>query len=476
MENTLENKKLNAMGTASIPKIILQFSVPAIISMLIEALYNIVDRYFVGQGVGSLGIGGITICFPITLFIMAMSMIVGVGGNTIFAIRLGEKKYQQAAIILNNSFLLLVIMAVAAFTLGQTFMTPLLKLFGASDQLLPVAKSYMRIILMGAIFQTIVPGMNHFIRSMGHPKTAMTRVMIGAGSNVILDWLFIMKFGWGIEGAAWATVTSQLIGGIAVMQFFVKKTTPIKINRRLMKLRAAYVRKIFILGLPPSVMQITNSLLNAILAWSLTHYGNKSLQNVNGMAGGDQAIAAFGIINSIVSIIILPLLGFVNGSQPIIGYNYGAKKFTRVRGALKFTMIYATGFIFLSWIIVMTFTRTFVAPFAPNDVNMQDLATWGMRTFLIMLPFVPIGMVSGNFFQGIGKPWQSMFFNACRQLILLIPFVIIMPRFFELQGVFMAQPIADVGACIIAVTMLRMELKKIPHTDMRDDDTETVSN
>ena len=302
MENTLENKKLNAMGTASIPKIILQFSVPAIISMLIEALYNIVDRYFVGQGVGSLGIGGITICFPITLFIMAMSMIVGVGGNTIFAIRLGEKKYQQAAIILNNSFLLLVIMAVAAFTLGQTFMTPLLKLFGASDQLLPVAKSYMRIILMGAIFQTIVPGMNHFIRSMGHPKTAMTRVMIGAGSNVILDWLFIMKFGWGIEGAAWATVTSQLIGGIAVMQFFVKKTTPIKINRRLMKLRAAYVRKIFILGLPPSVMQITNSLLNAILAWSLTHYGNKSLQNVNGMAGGDQAIAAFGIINSIVSI------------------------------------------------------------------------------------------------------------------------------------------------------------------------------
>lgn len=467
MEN-LENKKLRAMGTASIPKIILQFSVPAIISMLIEALYNIVDRYFVGQGVGSIGIGGITICFPIALFIMAMSMIVGVGGNTLFAIRLGEKKYQQAAIILNNSFVLLIIMAIGAFTLGQTFMTPLLKLFGASDQLLPVASSYMRIILMGSIFQTIVPGMNHFIRSMGHPKTAMTRVMIGAGSNVILDWLFIMKFGWGIEGAAWATVLSQCIGGLAVMQFFIKKSTPIKINRRYMKLHKAYVRKIFILGLPPSVMQITNSLLNAILAWSLTSYGNKSLETINGMTGGDQAISAFGIINSVVTIIILPLMGFVNGSQPIIGYNYGAKKFARVRGALKFTMIYATLFILVAWGIVMSFTQTFVAPFAPNDLNMQKLACWGMHTFLIMLPFVPVGMVSGNFFQGIGKPWQSMFFNACRQLILLVPFLLIMPRFFMLQGVFMAQPIADVGACLIAVIMLRSQLKKMPHTDIEE--------
>lgn len=465
MEKELDNKKLKAMGTAKISKIILQFSVPAIISMLVEALYNIVDRYFVGQGVGSIGIGGITICFPIALFIMAMSMIVGVGGNTLFAIRLGEKKYQQAAIILNNSFVLLIIMAIATFTLGQIFMTPLLKLFGASDQLLPVASSYMRIILFGSVFQTIVPGMNHFIRSMGHPKTAMTRVMIGAGSNVILDWLFIMKFGWGIEGAAWATITSQLIGGLAVMQFFAKKTTPIKINKRFMKLRAPYVRKIFILGLPPSVMQITNSLLNAILAWSLTSYGNKSLETVNGMAGGDQAISAFGIINSIVTIIILPLLGFVNGSQPIIGYNYGAQKFARVRAALKFTMIYATAFIIVAWAIVMTFTQTFVTPFAPNDVNMQKLASWGMHTFLIMLPFVPIGMVSGNFFQGIGKPWQAMFFNACRQLILLIPFLIIMPRFFMLQGVFMAQPIADIGASLIAVIMLRLQLKKMPHVD-----------
>lgn len=465
MEKGLENKKLNAMGTASVPKIILQFSIPAIISMMVEALYNIVDRYFVGQGVGSIGIGGITICFPIMLFIMAMSMIVGVGGNTLFAIRLGEKKFQQAAIILNNSFVLLVIMAIAALVLGETFMTPLLTLFGASDQLLPVAESYMRIILFGAIFQTVVPGMNHFIRSMGHPKTAMTRVLIGVGSNVILDWLFIMKFGWGVKGAAWATVLSQCIVALTVVQFFVKKTTPIKINRRYMRLRTPFVRRIFILGLPPSVMQISNSLLNAIMAWSLTTYGERSLETVNGMLGGDQAISAFGIITSIVSIIVLPLMGFVNGSQPIIGYNYGAKNYDRVRGAFKFTMLYASAFILLAWGIVMAFTETFVAPFAPNDENMQKLACWGMHTFLLLMPFVPIGMVSGNFFQGIGKPWQSMFFNACRQLILLIPFLLIMPRFFELRGVFMAQPIADFGTAVVAVFMARREFKKMPRVN-----------
>jgi len=286
--------------------------------------------------------------------------------------------------------------------------------------------------------------------------------MIGAGSNVILDWLFIMKLHWGIEGAAWATVLSQLIGGLAVMQFFMKKTTPIKVNRRFMKLRLPYVRKILILGLPPSIMQISNSLLNAIMARSLTTYGDLDLQVVNGMGGGDQAISAFGILMSIVSIIILPLMGFVTGSQPIIGYNYGARYNNRVRDALKFTMLYALAFIIVAWLLVMTNTLSFVAPFVPNDKNMQELTCKALRTFICMMPFVPLGMVSGNFFQGTGKAWRSMFLNACRQIILLIPFLLIMPRFFGLRGVFMAQPIADCVTAFIAMIMLRAELKKIP--------------
>lgn len=457
----LNSDRLNSFGSASIPKLVLQFSVPAIISMLVNALYNIVDRFFVGQGVGSLGIAGITLCFPICLFIMAMSMMVGVGGNTLFAIRLGQKKYIQASIILNNSFSLLILMAIGAFTLGEIFMEPLLKLFGASEQTLPVASSYMRILLCGAIFQTIAPGMNHFIRSMGHPKTAMFREIIGAVTNIILDYIFIMRFHWGIEGAAWATIASQLVASALITQFFVKKSSPIKIRWRHMKLRAAYVRKIYILGLPPSVMQVCNSLMNAILAWSLTTYGNISVKTTGALSGGDMAISAFGITNSIISIIILPLLGFVHGTQPIIGYNYGARLNSRVKETLKFAFIYAGGFMFVTWAVLMWQAETFVAPFAPNDPELIKLSAWAMRIFAAAFFMIPFGMVSGNFFQGTGKALRAMFLNACRQVILLIPFLLILPHFFELKGVFMAQPIADTGAAIIGLAMLWHELKKL---------------
>ena len=457
----LHSDRLNSFGSASIPKLVLQFSVPAIISMVVNALYNIVDRFFVGQGVGSLGIAGITLCFPIMLFIMAMSMIVGVGGNTLFSIRLGEKKYQQAAIILNNSFVLLIIMALGAFAFGEIFMEPLLRLFGASDQTLPVASSYMRIILLGAVFQTVAPGMNHFIRSMGHPKTAMFREIIGAVTNVILDYVFIMQLRWGIEGAAWATICSQLVSSILITHFFLKKTTPVKINRRYMKLRLAYVRKIYILGLPPSVMQICNSLMNAILAWSLTTYGNKSLESTATMSGGDMAISAFGILNSVVSIIVLPLLGFVNGTQPITGYNYGAKLFDRVKGVVKFAYLYSMIFMVIAWALVLWQAPAFVAPFAPGDVQMQEVAARALRLFTCAIFMVPCGMIAGSFFQGTGKAGKSMFLNACRQLILFIPFLLILPPFLGLKGVFLAQPVADVGTAFIGLFMLRQEWKRM---------------
>ncbi|MBP5246504.1 MAG: MATE family efflux transporter [Fibrobacter sp.] len=457
----LRSSKLQAFGTASIPKLVLMFSVPAIISMCVNAFYNIVDRYFVGQGVGALGIAGITLCFPIMLFIMAMSMIVGMGGNTLFAIRLGEKKYLQASIILNNAFVLLIAMAAGTFALGEIFMEPLLRLFGASDQTLPVATSYMRIILLGAIFQTIAPGMNHFIRSMGHPKTAMLRDIVGALTNVFLDWIFIIKLHWGIEGAAWATLISQFVSSLLIMQFFIKKSTPIKINRRHMRLRLPYVRKIYILGFPPAIMQICNSLMNAILAWSLASYGNKSLQATTSMTGGDIAISAFGIINSIVSIAVMPLIGFVHGTQPILGYNYGAKLFDRVRGTVKFAYIYSIAFMLVAWGLLQWKAEVFVAPFAPGDTYMQSVSAWGMRLFTKAFLFIPLGMVAGSFFQGTGKAGLSMFLNACRQVIILIPFLLVLPQFFDLQGVFMAQPMADIGAGVIGILLLRWQFKKM---------------
>ncbi|MCR5378541.1 MAG: MATE family efflux transporter [Fibrobacter sp.] len=463
MSEALKNSRINSMGTSSIGRLILQFSVPAIISMLVEALYNIVDRYFVGQGVGYLGIGGITICFPIVLFISAMSMIIGVGSNTLFAIRLGEKKYEQASIIMNHGFMLLVIMALAAFVLGESFMSPILRLLGASDELMPYASSYMRIVLCGALFQTITPGMNHFIRSMGHPKTAMFRVMIGAGTNVILDWLFIMVFKWGIQGAAWATVLSQLVGSIFVMQFFLKKSTPIKFRTRYMKLKFVYVRKIFILGLPPSVMQISASLMNAILAWSLTTYGS-TYTFKGGLVGGDMAISAFGILNSIATVVLFPVLGFVHGMQPIIGYNYGARLFNRVRETMKIALLYSTSFVLTAYAILQWNCEFFIAPFAAGDERLLEIAAWGLRIFMGAMFMIPLGMTAGSFFQGTGKAGRSLFLNACRQIILFIPFLLIMPHFFGLKGVFIAQPIADTGAAILGLTLMKLEMRKMPLT------------
>ena len=228
-----------------------------------------------------------------------------------------------------------------------------------------------------------------------------------------------------------------------------------------MKLRFAYVRKIIILGIPPSLMQVCNSLMNAILAWSLTTYGNVSLHDTGALSGGDMAISAFGIVNSIASFILLPLLGFVHGTQPIIGYNYGARLNNRVKATLKFTFIYALGFMVIAWSIMMWQAEALVAPFAPADLRLQEVAAWALRIFGAAFFMIPFGLISGSFFQGTGKALRSMFLNACRQVILLIPFLLVLPHFFKLKGVFLAQPIADAGAAIIGVLMLRHELKKL---------------
>lgn len=451
---------LNVFATERISKLIIRFSLPAIAGMIVESLYNIIDRYFVGQGVGYLGIAGITLCFPLVLFISALSMIIGVGSNTLFAIRLGEQKYDQARLILNNAFMLLIVMAVLTFIGGEVFMEPLLRSFGASDETLPYATSYMRILLCGSIFQTITPGMLHFIRSMGHPKTAMFRSMTGAVLNTIFDWIFIIKLEWGIQGAAWATVLSQFLTTILVLSFFFKKQNPIRLGTRYMKLKLPYVRKIFILGIPPSVMQVCNSLMNVVLNNSLAYYGAKSSYQ-----SGDLAISAFGIINSLAAILVLPLLGFVQGVSPVIGYNFGAQQFLRMRRLVKLTLIYGVVFTCLAWLLIQFFAENFATPFAPDSPALVELASKGMRLYLFALPMVAIGCLCGNFFQGTGKAGRAMLLNLNRQVIFLIPLLLILPRFIGLKGVFMAAPISDTVAAVVGVLVLALELRRTPKID-----------
>lgn len=454
----MSNKKtsFNAIGSVSIPRLILRFSIPSMVSMAVESLYNFVDRFFVAQEVGYLGITGITLSFPISLFVMAMSILIGVGGNTLFSIKLGEKKNTQASLILNHSFLILILMSLVLFILGQIFLEPLLKAFGASEATLPYAKTYTRILLLGLLFQMINPGMNNFIRSMGHPKTAMFRMLIGAGLNVIFDWIFIVKFKWGVAGAAWATILAQFIAFLFIMWFFFKKDTPIRIEKRLMKLRFSFVRRILIFGLPMSMMQMCNSLMNMILNKSLAHYGNESIY------GGDLAISAFGVINSIAMIVLMPLLGFIQGIQPILGYNYGAKHYSRVKSTLKYAFSLVVSALLVAWIVIQSAAPYLVLPFTKDNPMLHELASESIRVFMLGLPAIGIGMICGNFFQATGKPLRSIVLNMSRQVLILIPLLLIIPRYYGLRGVFMAAPISDVSAALLGLFLLSKELKKIP--------------
>ena len=450
--------RLEAIGTMPVGRLLLRFSIPSIISMLVETFYNRVDRYFVGNGVGYEGIAGITLCFPIMLIIMALSMIIGVGGNILFAIRLGEGKKTQASLVMNNSLMLLVLVAFFSLTAGQIFMEPLLRLFGASDETFPQAQTYLRIVLCGAFFQTVTPGMNHFIRSLGHPRAAMARNLVGAFCNVGLDWLFIMKFRWGIAGAAWATVVSQLVATLFVVAFFFRKDVAIRLRLAHMRLQFPFVRKILLMGLPASVMQICNSLMNAILNGSLAHYGDLSRYS------GDLAISSFGIINGVMMMICMPVVGLVTGAQPIIGYNYGARKYARVRKTLKAAFVGAISFMTVCWAVVQLGSYEIAAMFVSPDpseseARLVELAGSAMRIYAAALPAIAFGMVAGNFFQGTGKAKRAMFLNACRQLILLIPMLLVFPRFFGLKGVFAAQPVSDALSAVLAGTLLSFELK-----------------
>ncbi|QIB27994.1 MATE family efflux transporter [Caloranaerobacter azorensis] len=443
----MERSKL--LGEEKIEKLLLKFSIPAIVGMMVSALYNIVDRIYIGRGVGSLGIAGLTICYPIMIIIMAFGMLVGVGATSLISIRLGEQKRDEAEIILANGMILLILISIIVSILGFTFLNPLLKLFGASNNTLPYAKQYLTIILMGTIFQTVGFGMNNFIRAEGNPKTAMMTMLIGAISNIILDPIFIFGFKLGVKGAAIATVLSQIISTIWVLSYFFSDKSHLKIHIANIKLQAPIVGKILAIGSAPFSMQVAASCVSALFNNQLSYYG------------GDIAISAMGIINSIVMLILMPIFGINQGAQPIIGYNYGAKKFDRVTKALKLAILAATTIVVIGFIATRVFPEQLISLFDKKDKELIKVGAQGMKIFLSMLPIIGFQIVSSNYFQAVGKPKQAMFLSLSRQVLVLIPALIILPKFFKLKGIWMAGPVSDFISSILTGTFLFLELKKL---------------
>lgn len=428
--------------------LLLKFSIPAIVGMLVNALYNVVDRIFIGRGVGPLGIAATTIAFPMMIIIMAFSMLIGVGANSLVAIRLGEHKKDEAEHIMGNAFILLIIISLIITVIGLLFLNPLLHLFGSSESILPYAKEYLSIILYGTVFQTVGFGLNNFIRSEGNPKIAMATMLIGAILNTILDPLFIFAFKWGIAGGAYATIISQAVSAVWVLYHFTKGSSNLKLYKKYFKLNSSLFLQITAIGAAPFAMQLASSLQNVILNKSLIFYG------------GDIAVSGMGVVMSVMTLMLQPIFGINQGAQPIIGYNYGAKKFNRVKEALKLAIIGATIVVCIGFIAIRIFPQGFVKMFN-NDAGLVTFGTHALLRFTTFLPIIGFQIVSANYFQAIGKPKQAAFLSLSRQVLVLIPALLILPRFFGLEGVISAGPTADIVASIITGIVLFAELRHL---------------
>lgn len=437
------------LGEERIGTLLIKFSIPAIIGMLVNAMYNIVDRIFVGNGIGKLAIAATTVAFPISSIIMAFGMLIGIGAGATISIKLGQKKGEEAEKILGNAFVLLIIVSIAVTAVGLIFLKPLLILFGASAEVLPLATQFTSIILAGALLQNIGFGLNNLIRAEGSPKIAMYTMLIGAALNFALNPLFIFVFQLGISGSALATIVSQAVCSVWVLIYFTKGKSLLKLKRSTFSIQMHIVRQIISIGLSPFLMQIAASVVTILLNNSLLTYG------------GDNAIAAMGIINSVAMLILMPIFGINQGSQPIIGYNYGAKNFKRVKDALKLAVAAATVVSTTGFILVQVFPRAIISVFKRGDIALMDIGARGLRIYLMMLPIIGFQIVCSNYFQAVGKAKISIFLSLLRQVVVLLPLVLILPRILQLNGVWIAGPTADFIASIMTGIFLLIELRQL---------------
>ena len=438
------------MGSKKILPLLVEFSIPAIIGMLVNAIYNVVDRIFIGNapGLGAIGIAGITISYPVTLVLMAISLMVGVGGATRFSIALGQKKHKEAAIYQGNAIILTVIFGLIFMVFGNLFVNSLLVMLGSSDRVLPYARDYLSIVLYGAVFQCVTMCGNNFSRAQGNPKNAMISQLIGAGFNIVFDYILIIKFNMGMQGAALATIGGQFLSMIWQLFYLCSNRSLIKLDLQHIKIRISFALDIIRTGIPAFLMQMANSVLNFILNSSLGTYG------------GDVAISAVGIITSFQTICQMPLTGLMQGQQPLISYNYGAQKIDRVKETLKYSIIGGTIIALLGFLAVELFPKTIILMFN-NEPEVVELGTRAIRIWFICLPLLGAQIMSANYFQCIGKIKVASVLNLLRQVIVLIPMILILSSLIGLDGIFIAVPIADLTAFLITIFLFIKSIRKI---------------
>lgn len=435
------------LGSEPIGRLLTQYAIPAIIAMTASSLYNMADSIFIGHGVGALAISGLALTFPLMNLAAAFGSLVGVGASTLVSVKLGQKDYDGANHILGNVLVLNVLLGVGFTLVFWLLLDPILYFFGASEQTIGYAHDYMRIILLGNVITHMYLGLNSVLRSSGFPKMAMYATLSSVIINCVLNPLFIFVFNWGIQGSAWATVISQAISLTGQLIHFSKPTQLLHFRKGIYRLRAEIVQAILSIGLSPFLMNLCSCMIVILINRGLKEHG------------GDMAIGAYGIVNRIAFLFVMIIMGFNQGMQPIAGYNFGAKLYHRVTEVTRLTMRWAVGVASVGFLLCQLTPEVIIGLFT-TDQELIDIASKGLHIVFAVYPIVGFQMVATNFFMSIGMSRKAIFLSLTRQLIFLIPCLIILPPLMGQIGVWISIPIADVMAASVTAFMLIRQFKK----------------
>ncbi len=447
----------NPMEESKAFPLIMKYSTPAMLALLISAIYNIVDRMFVGNYVGDLGLAALSICFPVTFVVIGIGLLASAGGGTLFAMKLGEQDIEGAHYAFGNAFSFVLILELVATLLLWIVGDGFLKILGASDLVLPYAKQYYYIMLMGSVFQGLTFVLNDFTRVSGKVYLALLITGSGAVINIVLDALFVVVFGWGVYGAAFATLIGQVIATIIGLIIIFRRKTILHPQRAYFKLNSEVTKTISKLGVALFISQIAFGFISLIYNIYLGQYG------------GDIAISVYAIISSIMTFVIMPASGLSQGMQPILGYCYGAKKYERVKYMMKVGCLISSTITIFIWILVQLFPTQLVYLFggAQND-DLMTLGVTALRINFSLIPIVGFVLLCITFFQAIGKAKPSIILTLVRQVIALIPFIIILPYFFGVEGIFFAQPISDLITLAISVILIKKSFEQLTKLEVEN--------
>lgn len=456
-----QTNDITALATRPVGRLLWHYSLPAVVGMLVMALYNVVDRVFIGQVVGTDGIIGLTVTFPVMNITTAIGVLVGVGTCARISILMGRGDIFRAGRYLGNAVTLTLVNAAIYITLLAIFLDPLLTAFGADSTSLPYARSYMLYVMPGLLLTNVAFGLNNVLRCTGYPRRAMTTMLLGAIVNILLDALFVLVFKWGIVGAAVATDLSMLVSAIFVIRHFMRKDVNLGFTRGTFGLDLRIVADIFALGSPQAFVNAAACLINVIINRSLLEHG------------GGIAIGAAGIFVTYASLLTTILIGINMGLQSILGYNYGAGLYSRLRRAMGIATMAATALCFVGSVVALTCAHTIARAFTA-DPYLIDVTVNCLHRTLWAFVIVGFPIVATNFFQSIGKAGHALFLSMARQVIFLIPLMLWLPSIYGVNGVWLSFPLSDIGAFIAASLMIAWQFKALPRVDQRTTDPETT--